>query len=400
MIIRYVMQNETPLSLRSGREKNREDTLKYIPGSTLLGGLATIHTSLCANKRDELAHFFMQNKINFSNLYPASFEQDDLTMADDSPIRPIPNTAFTCKVYRGFAHRSDKDDPKHGVRDHLIPWATYALSQQQDCSALIAVRNCPCRQRNPIPMEQFSGFYRQHDQSIAASQSKTELRTRTGINRWTGSTAQGILYSREAIQTGYKFWGTIQFLDTSIQDDFEQFLKSASAKGLLRFGNNRSRGMGKLHLESSTIQSYAPDSAETIAQRAQKFDAKLRESANQHATAAFYLPITLQSDAILFDRLFRSRLQLTPAICGFPMGKLVYQHAGKKRVMGWNGLWGLPKADTWAITKGSVFLFELDSEPDFEALAALQVNGVGARRTEGFGQLTVADPFHLETNLR
>jgi hypothetical protein len=60
---------------------------------------------------------------------------------------------------------------------------------------------------------------------------------------------------------------------------------------------------------------------------------------------------------------------------------------------------GIPKADDGAIALGSVFVLGFDrplDRPLAQKLLALQEQGIGVRRREGFGQLVVASPFHYE----
>ena len=48
---------------------------------------------------------------------------------------------------------------------------------------------------------------------------------------------------------------------------------------------------------------------------------------------------------------------------------------------------------------GSVFLLGYTGTPDdtlWQALANIENNGIGERRQEGFGEVTIADPFHME----
>lgn len=165
----------------------------------------------------------------------------------------------------------------------------------------------------------------------------------------------------------------------------------------MRLGNNCSRGFGRVAILTRAVEAE-PVSA--LAKRARAFDAQLKAQAGAWARHAFYLPVTLMSDAILYDDLLRHQLVLTPATlragAGVPAADLVYQNAGRELTPGWNRLWGLPRADEWAIAMGSVFLFGLPAEPDFAELAAWEQAGVGERRREGFGRLRVADPFHQE----
>ncbi len=67
--------------------------------------------------------------------------------------------------------------------------------------------------------------------------------------------------------------------------------------------------------------------------------------------------------------------------------------------MSWNNLWRLPKADDLALSMGSVFVLGTNRAANdnlYQTLFRLQLNGLGERRTEGFGQLLIANPFHWE----
>jgi CRISPR-associated protein Csx10 len=118
-----------------------------------------------------------------------------------------------------------------------------------------------------------------------------------------------------------------------------------------------------------------------------------------------FFSINLESDAILqenwqrtmvlspkllqaFSNITDDSLQLEGSSCSYDY------------VSGWNSAWGLMK-DTDLIThKGGCFLYSvhLKHEEDWlKALEKLEHIGVGDRRTEGFGQIYVCNPFHCHT---
>jgi CRISPR-associated protein Csx10 len=130
----------------------------------------------------------------------------------------------------------------------------------------------------------------------------------------------------------------------------------------------------------------------------------LKQTADEAGVAlptGWYVPMTLASDVLVLDPLLRWGLQLdgsTLAEVGLSGATLVYHTASMRRVTGWNGLWGLPRDDALAIGMGSVFLVRFEQEPDVSALLRLQEEGIGERKAEGFGRVTVADPFHWEVH--
>jgi len=60
----------------------------------------------------------------------------------------------------------------------------------------------------------------------------------------------------------------------------------------------------------------------------------------------------------------------------------------------------LPKPIQPALTKGSVFIYETKEEIDkavlLDALTKVELQGVGAKRNQGYGSLTINDRFHYD----
>ena len=166
------------------------------------------------------------------------------------------------------------------------------------------------------------------------------------------------------------------------------------------------RGLGKLDVPQ--FQEFETGDTESLKKRADGFNQKFCAEARKYGVDlphGFYFSITLQSDAIILDSQFRYQMVLDGdylrRVWDLADAKLVYQNAGKRRAAGWNALFGLPKAAEWAISMGSVFLFGYDGIVDddlYQKLHEIEQAGIGKRRREGFGQVTVADAFHWEVN--
>lgn len=400
MHTRVVLRAQTPLTFRVGRDAARAETLGYVPGSALLGGLAD--ACRLNGGADEFAAWFLEGNILFSNLYPAMFASAAL-QDDDAPVLPIPLTARTCKRFPGFCFDIQTEgDRRHGVTDALIPLTLFALSGEQRTDVLAHLKDCPVCDE---PLDRLSGFFRRGQQVTEVGQAEVRLaiRTRSGINYTTGAALQGILYSREVLPEGATFWGRWRIAD-SVAASFQAFVEKAVADdaGWLRLGNNRTRGLGRVTLN---LSEQGDADSEVLRQRVLAFDVALRQAAKAarvDTPAKLYVPLTLTSDAILYDRLLRPQLQITGDYLretwGLTGAQVVHHTAGVRRVEGWSSLWGLPKADDLAMAMGSVFVVALptvDAET-FARLQTLQAQGIGARRTEGFGMLRVAEAFHFE----
>lgn len=415
MKTRLTVSSKSPLNFRVSRSTASFETLKYIPGTALLGAFVATHRKT-RDDETEFNRFFLSGKIGFGNLYPANFQADEFANTDlrdnDQPVKPIPNTARSCKRFNGFRFKADAENKeRHGVMDSLIDWGLFALSQQKNIEILKTHRNCTYADGqgkcNEL-LDAFSGFYRRGEEinQIGKSEAKTRLLTRTGISRETGTVQEGILYNREILNEDQSFWGTMSFSNESLYDDFYHFAEDVAEKGILRIGNNLTRGLGKLGVPQ--IQKFDIEDSESFKKRADAFNEKLHAKAKAHCVDLphkFYFPITLQSDAILLDPQLRYQTALDSdylyRVWDLADAKLVYQNAGQRRVIGWNGLFGLPKAAEWAISMGSVFLCEYDGVIDdcfYFKLYHIEQRGIGKRRTEGFGEVTIADAFHWEVN--
>jgi CRISPR-associated Csx10 family RAMP protein len=411
MKLRVLVSNYTPLCFRKSRSDKSVETLKYIPGSSFLGGLAASHCWLNCDKKDEFSQFFTSRKIRFSNLYPANFESDELK-GDDLPVIPVPSTAFSCKRFSGFQFNADaEDEERHGVSDYLIPWALFAISKK--ISILESVDKCKFTENGYTcgePLDSISSeqnFYRKVDdwQAIGISKIGTHIITRSGVSRKRGTVVEEILYNRETLLENQTFWGTIT-LEDEFCERLKSFISTASESKLTRLGNNRSRGLGGINVV--TVEELAsPESTESLKERVESFTDKMRQMAESFNITlphySLYIPITLQSDLILKDELLRYMTALEPGyfekVWRLNGIELVYQSSSIRRINSWNSLLKMPKADDIAITMGSVFLLGYNSTIDdalWQALIDIQNNGIGERRHEGFGEISIADSFHLE----
>ncbi|RLC17732.1 MAG: hypothetical protein DRI57_09380 [Deltaproteobacteria bacterium] len=417
MQVILVVNSQMPLSFRASRSNKNIGTLPYIPGTSLLGGLAAAYIRMrqgSSGFEDEFARFFTSGDISFGNLYPANFQSDksknDDLADDELSIRPIPATVRSCKDFSGFLFQNkkdDDDDEKHGVFDELIPWTLFALSRQKATDVFDAGRQCSVCHKRTAP---FSGFYRRNFEmnAIGASNPKRRMITRTGISRKRGAVMEEILYHREVLSENQDFWGILDVQDDTLWDDFEEFFDEAFDNEAVYLGNNKTRGMGKIG-HTSLIPITEPDDTEdNLKKRVGDFGSKLKQMAAEHnltAPHAYYIPITLQSDAILRDDLMRYQSAITPddlkKAWNLKDMELIYHNVSTSRVMGWNPLTGLPRADGMAMAMGSVFLFGFNGNADdlfWQILSEIQTKGIGERRHHGFGRIMIAEPFHLEVN--
>jgi CRISPR-associated Csx10 family RAMP protein len=391
----------TPLALREGRSKNEFRTQRYIPGSALRGALAEVQRLLHPEMTAEFTSFFLQGRVSYGNLMPANFEYDSELLNQHSPVAPLPATARTCKRCGGFRAQSQGKDERHGVCDSLIPWLLFALSGRKNASALAPIEACR-QDRCGAELTGIRGFYRRGalPGGIGCSEETTGLITRIGINRMTGATQEGVLFSREVLPKGTVFWGRC-LVDEDLVDQWLPVVQEASASETLRIGSARTSGLGKISISGERAEKTL--TAAAIREGAEGFNSLLSREADRcgiKLEQPYYLPLTLLSDVIAGDELLRCLTSLTGGYWrrehGLAGARLVYQCAGHRRLSGWDGLSRLPKPDIYSIVMGSVFVYGFDDEPDYEQLLAVQQSGLGERLDEGFGRIRWADQWHLE----
>ena len=400
----------TPLMIGERHTAQSNRSLQYIPGSSTLGGLAYAYLreqKLAPEEKDaRFDRLFLSDRVYFGNLYPANFSPP---LAENIPVKPLPKTARSCKRWQGFTYQSETaGEENHGVGDHLIPWSLFAKTAHQDLRIPYEHRLCHCGER----LDAFSGFYRMHSATkCALAHLNTRLITRTGINRRTGTVQEGILYSFEMIagvtdaDTPQVFQGILR-IDEEIEDDFLQFLKHDGLH--FRVGKAKTRGLGRLQFKHYTES--PPVSQENFGKRLERFNTAFKALAATYQLDVgnrFYFALTCCSDVIIQQDDLRYRTVLTgdylEDLLGLPGLTLIYHNASTRVVKGWHTLWRLPKIAEVAIEKGSVFLLEYSGNPDsdfYNKLYALETTGIGNRKTEGFGWVSISDDFHREVKQR
>jgi CRISPR-associated protein Csx10 len=418
-----VMAN-SPLAIRSDHAEGSASTTHTIPGATLLGSLAAAHRLLRPTQEAEFAAFFLNEEVSFPYLYPALFATDTLLNAG-SPVMPFPKTTQTCKRFSGFQPlpKEETDEERHGVRDALLDWAVFSLLDlekgKHSTSTLLkpleAQKYCSCGQ----VMDHESGYYRRtkdRPPRRAKAQLHTRLQTRTGINRDWGIVEESILYNHEVFDEGMRFWGEV-ILPDALFDDFTAFLAEADEEGLIRIGTGRTRGMGDVTVNANPL--VREDFAQFEA-RLEDFNTKLIARLNQDDAPVndkyrhqYYFALTLYTPAILYDPFLRACKTIDGKLLAALLSDLVtipdkitfiqiYQASSIQRVTGWNELWGTPRTNDYAMETGSTFLFTCAHKPDqklLQALYQLEETGIGRRCAEGFGRISISDPFHLESDI-
>ncbi|MEM6353886.1 MAG: CRISPR-associated RAMP protein Csx10 [Cyanobacteria bacterium P01_D01_bin.14] len=393
------------------------EAMDYIPGTVIRGAIAStlIQIGGQPEAEDDFHKLFVDETVAvFGNAYPAiaSLGKGQYQLKDDD-IYVLPATALSTKNNSGFKPR------KAGAFDSLI-------------DSFCAREQGYFYEPNDLEgnaVEAFDGFYSydaEQEQYFKHSVTK-RLLTRVGINRRRATAQDEILYSIEVLdeaqgkpdtrqQTVYRSQITLK--NNELADQLLTFLEDHCQT--LRLGGSASRGLGQVEIayaslpasnDQADIDTQTDHKAETdIETRVDKFNQLLKErwgfwhalgqTGPDPTDSRTFFAITLQADAVLAENWQRTMVLSAPMLAKMleidqTNVTLHSAHSSYGYRSGWNAAWGLPKDVDLITTMGSVFLFSVSKErPGYEALAQLEQNGIGARREEGYGQVTVCHPFH------
>ncbi|MFW5961166.1 MAG: hypothetical protein ACOCP7_01815 [Desulfohalobiaceae bacterium] len=365
----------SPFMIQRSRQTFTPQTVDYLAGSTLRGALAGLHLRTGGHAEDPgFQSLFGPKGPNFPDLQPVSDPGLDASV--------LPLTAVSCKRFPGFAA-----DGGHGVRDSL---AMTALNRQTG-QGVPEFWKCPVCGHTCVP---FSGYYvpDQHTKE----QPTVVLQRHTGIDRATGTVAQRIFYASQVLREEDQSGNPQYFAGRIFADETQyQALQELLARGPLFAGADRVRGLGEMEV---SVQEGDPVEVDAGAW-SQAWTDYYTRTIGQEPAPGIYFSIILTSPAVLVDRFLRPSAEL---YLDFPDLTLVGKVAKKTTVRGWQLAWGLPKPDDTALAAGSTFLFRYQGQ-DISGLnkylTQLARQGIGLRRQEGLGGVSICDPVHYKEGI-
>lgn len=226
---------------------------------------------------------------------------------------------------------------------------------------------------------------------IATVQRHINIHNQRDRARGRGVKGSGAVFRYEAIAPGQTFQAVI-ICDAGPK--IEKELQELLLPGTLWLGGSRSAGYGRVAL--SNVVSL-PVWHEVDTEPAQRIHAGKHE-----------LRLTLLSDLISRDPIsgqYHAMLPLTSLAQRLGISDLtvVSERSFQTQTYlgGFNRTWGLPWPQTVALAAGSIFTCTFTGSLDLQRVAALEHEGLGERRTEGFGRVAINwQPFNSTFRLR
>jgi CRISPR-associated protein Csx10 len=409
---RLIVRTDEPVVMAArAAAGNMFDCLPYINASTVWGALAreaAVRWRLRKTEdyregtfyRDNAAYrafmdVFLRGLMRISPLYPADYKAG-LTPSLHLMI-PAPFDLLSCKAFPGF--KTDNwDTSHHGV---------YGCATELDI-----LKNCPeCK----MALTSLGGFLpvKSGSQRLEGVRHRDELHPR--INPLTQRAATGDLFGYVALESGQYFIGETTCQDAGTCEALRALTEVLKEKEpfYLRLGKATRRGYGKVSVWVEPIGNSEIDRwrGKTLKERVKDPKAPIR--------------LTLLSDAIVPDAWGRFRqtlndpawieeilnapfkpnkkFQLEKDDCNNP--KVIRTYCKTDYIDGFNNNLGLPRWRDIAFKAGSAVGFRLCPPSDadernqwFDALInrlqAVEEEGIGLRRNEGFGMIAFNHPVY------
>lgn len=409
----------SPLAIGRKKPGSVSEAGDYVSGSVIRGAIAAVMLQQSGRQNADLSEaggdfqtlFLSEDAAIFRNAYPASAKDKNESDGEfgivADKVQVLPATAVSSKTKPGFKQEQNGKREGNGVFDTLIDrFCAEGYDHPYDPS-------CPTEKGGRV--EPYSGFYSHSKHGYLKHSVTKRLLTRVGINRRRATSEEQILYSLEVLNESFpvqsknrvKSWlpviyrSSILVKDNNLANLMADFINFQT----FRLGGAASRGLGKVKIEANAVEPEA-----NVVSRIARFNESLQQRwdkwgevfGNCPLENRTYFTLDLQADTILTEG-WRRTTVISPDMLSQVAGvddpdlKLHVAYSSYDYASGWNSALGLMKDVDLITNKGGVYLFSTakDRENEWiEGLKKLEMEGVGDRTCEGFGQIQVCNEFH------
>ncbi|MGQ9654650.1 MAG: type III-D CRISPR-associated RAMP protein Csx10 [Thermodesulfobacteriota bacterium] len=373
----------------------------YIPGRVLRGAWGEW---LARQGLTDAQILELVAQVRIGNFFPAA-EWHSILHA-----LPLPLSATSCKREGGFAREPLPERRGHGVVDTLLPHLAYHLLEQQGAQFPVPF-SLTCT-RCGGSMEPFSGFYAVYRDGrgdlYVSFRPRFHGQTKVALSRYRRASVEGMLYTASALSqrtakpdewdkdTALIFLGQVHFSEDGALDSLKEAL-SRVALGALH-----TRGYGRVEVREASVD------LPSLRDRVYRFNQTLRllwgdlrrlavnaddlaeEPEGLYFSVDLLAPGVFQSQGVptLVPSLVIQDQVLQP----------IFWMTRPDMASGWSTAWGLPKPTNLAARMGSTYVFFWKGQEEvlLSSLETIEIQGVGQRTEEGFGECLVCHPLHME----
>lgn len=354
----------------------------YVPGAAIFGALGRYVAE--EGRFDEA----LLRRLRCHNAYPSQ--------EGDQWVRPLPLTAL-----------QPKGKPDAPVIDALVERVCW---EQQQPTALIYLPTDDDGRPYEMPGWRFYTLAAGAPVERRVSQ---RVLTRVAINRRRGTAEDQRLYSPLVLTeaTYNRKAGKAEqsrFLGSITVDTADAMALIELLPYLRYLGGRQSTGLGAVLVEPVDSSGAEPSLVERVEKLTGRFQqqAALYQSLGGRPWSTPIAPrsiftVNLLSDTILLEEGWLPTQVLSETMLKELTGieaSLLRSFTRTLTVGGWATLWQQPKATSLAVGMGSLYVFQTTealTEAQCLRLEQIELDGIGERRQEGFGQVRICDAFHL-----
>ncbi|HCK82276.1 MAG TPA: hypothetical protein PK880_10635 [Candidatus Competibacter sp.] len=356
-VIAYRLTLTAPAVLAmAGGETSTVGTRPYISGSAVLGALAWRwlgqQRPACADPAGDsvFQRYFLDGSIRWLNAYAASQDGKRLLPCPLSMVRRKDELNRAFDQASPFFKDLVTDEPNTQWKPLDLPFV--GLQETEGAERTI------CR--------------------LGGRQLKLTARLHhTRDDREAGRSRNGVMFSYVSLAAGERFIGHI--LCETAED--AAVIRALLEAGPLPLGRSRTATYGGWAQVEILDEAAAEDWREAPAR--QEFTDEEQEQGRLAVTLlSDYLGVNDHGlpDPLALERDLREALGIDQ--------KPIARFLGNRSVTGYVSHWRMPRPSHPAVTAGSVLVYE-NARPEPARLAELLWQGIGVRRTEGFGRVTV-----------
>ncbi|MCG2738573.1 MAG: CRISPR-associated RAMP protein Csx10 [Thermoplasmatales archaeon] len=360
-------------------------TQDMIPGSAIRGSLAE-YLKL-QGRTSEITDYVKEMRFGF---FTPSDSQFNLSL-------PFPATVLSCKNKGDF-----KQQKGHGVFDSLLARIAYVELKRMKAEFPVPFK-FKCRECD-MRVDKYSGFYVKEGRVYKKISIAKSSQTKVAINRRRKAAEKEMLYSITGINPITNRKGVV-FIG-KIDADSEKIDFVLEALNELGIGAFSTRGFGKVQAEKKKI--IIERFVNELSDRVNTFNDKLKEVwKHMHSIALnknelpdspeeYYFSIDLLSPAII-KNIGIPTLKLELDFNSRRINPILYSTT-PIFISGWSTAWGLPKETTFGAAMGSTYAFRIKEKVEsiYQILKDIEQRGVGERTDEGYGDVMICHPFHME----
>ncbi len=346
--IHYQITLEEPVLVTALEgDPNTATSFSYLPGSVLRGAIIGRYMRQKQLKRlddtdETVCRLFLNGQTRYLNGYLVDREQQ----------RSLP---------RPLSWQQEKDKQRVETEDNPACLVDFAYEKPDD------------DEQWKVPKKPFFNLTKTSGKVRWLSPDKTlAVHTQRDPIKGRSTTEQGAVYQYEALAAGQTFAAVILCGEADVET------LSRLLNGRYNLGGSRGAGYGRVQFQTVSAKNDREIPVEMDVESNGRFlvtclsDVILQDKQGQLQANAELVKAALERKLKCELRWFESDQ---------PVAFMNATHLG-----GFNRKWGLPLPQVKAISMGSVFVFD---PPDctIEQLQTIEDEGIGLRRTEGFGRL-------------